>query len=86
MTLKVRYLPFLTTFTQLTARLKNFLFNRLVVSLEPRVEEGLVECATLCVKSEVILLSRHYSQNEWTLNGLGLSIKRWKGFLLQLAY
>ena len=37
----------MTTFTQLTARL----FNGLVLGLE----EGLVECATLCAKSWVIL-------------------------------
>ena len=53
MTLKVRILPFLTTFTQLTARLKNFLRGWLLVL---SLKEGLVECATVCVKSEVILL------------------------------
>ena len=42
----------MTTFTQLTARLKNFLMNWLFVL-------GLVECATLCVKSEVILTLMH---------------------------
>ena len=52
LTLKVRILPFLTSFTQLTARLKNFLrFWLLVLDLK----EGLVECAIVCVKSEVIL-------------------------------
>ena len=54
MTLKVRILPFLTTFTQLTARLKNFLRGWLLVL---SLKEGLVECATVCVKSEVILLN-----------------------------
>ena len=40
------------TFTQLTARLKNFLRGwRLILGLQ----EGLVECATVCVKSEVML-------------------------------
>ena len=42
----------MTTFTQLTARLKNFLMDWLLVL---GLEEGLVECATLCVKSWVIL-------------------------------
>ena len=52
MTLKVRILPFLTTFVQLSARLKNFLVGWLLVL---GLEEGLVECATLCAKSWVIL-------------------------------
>ena len=52
MTLKVRILPFLTTFTQLNARLKNFLRGLLLVF---SLKEGLVECATVRVKSEVIL-------------------------------
>ena len=56
MTLKVRILPFLTTFTQLTARLKNFLRGWLLVL---GLKEGLVECATVCVKSEVILTSTY---------------------------
>ena len=43
------------TFTQLTTRLKNFLMGWLLVL---SLEKGLVECATACVKSEVILLSR----------------------------
>ena len=54
--MKVRILPFLTTFTQLTARLKNFLRGWLLVL---RLKEGLVECATVCVKSEVILIMIH---------------------------
>ena len=45
-------LPFLTTFTQLTARPKYFLRGWLLVL---SLKEGLVECATVCVKSEVIL-------------------------------
>ena len=40
------------TFTQMAARLKNFLMGWLLVL---GLKEGLVECATLCVKSEVIL-------------------------------
>ena len=51
--MKVRILPFLTTITQQTARLKNFLRGWLLVL---RLKEGLVECATVCVKSEVILM------------------------------
>jgi hypothetical protein len=50
--LKVSILQFSTTFTQLTARLKNFLRGWLLVF---GLKEGLVECATVCVKSEVIL-------------------------------
>ena len=57
MTLKIRILQFLTTFTQLTARLKNFLRGWLLVL---GLKEGLVECATVCVKSEVIL--EHYCE------------------------
>ena len=44
---------FLTTFTQVTATLKNFLMGLLLVL---GLKEGLVECATVCIKSEVILL------------------------------
>ena len=55
LTLKVRILPFLTTFTQLKAWLKNFLRGSLLIL---GLKEGLVECATVCVKSEVILLHR----------------------------
>ena len=43
----------MTTFTQLNARLKNFLRGCLLVL---DLKECLVECATLCVKSEVILM------------------------------
>ena len=49
---KVRILPFLTTFAQLSARLKNFLGGRLLVL---GIKEGLVKCATVCIKSVVIL-------------------------------
>ena len=48
MTLKVSIWQFLTTFTQLTARLKFFM---LVLD----IKEGLVEYATVVVKKEVIL-------------------------------
>ena len=43
----------MTTFTQLNARLKK-LFNGLVVGFGPKGMPG--ECATLCVKSEVMLM------------------------------
>ena len=52
MTLKVRILQYLTTFTQLTARLENFLVDWLLVL---GLKESLVECTTVCLKSEVIL-------------------------------
>ena len=52
LTLKVKILPFLTTFTQQTARLKHFLMSWLLFL---GVKEGLIERATGCVKSEVIL-------------------------------
>jgi hypothetical protein len=42
----------LKTFAQLSARLKNFLRGWLLVL---GLKEGLVECATVCVKSVVIL-------------------------------
>ena len=57
MTLKVRILQFLTTYTQLTARLKNFLRGWLLVL---GLKEGLVKCATVCIKSEVILPTSMY--------------------------
>ena len=41
------------TFAQLSARLKNFLRGWLLVL---GLKEGLVECATVCVKSVVILI------------------------------
>ena len=41
------------TFTQHNARLKNFLNGWLLVL---GLKESLVECATVCVKSEVILI------------------------------
>ena len=45
---KTTVFPILTTFTQLTARLENFLRGWLLVL---GLKEGLVECATVCVKS-----------------------------------
>ena len=57
MTLKVRILPFLTTFAQLSGRLKNFLRGWLLVL---GIKEGLVECATVCVKSVVILRNIYF--------------------------
>ena len=41
------------TFTQLTARLRNFLMGWLLIL---GLKKGLVECATVCFKSEVILV------------------------------
>ena len=50
--MKVRILHILTNFTQVTARIKNFLVGWLLVL---DLKEGLVECATVCVKNWVIL-------------------------------
>ena len=47
----------MTTFTQLNARLKNFLRGWLFVLGQ---KEGLLEFATVCIKSEVILKSSWY--------------------------
>ena len=55
--MKVRILPFLTTFAQLSARLKNVLGGWL---LGLGIKEGLAECATVCVKSVVILLIKYH--------------------------
>ena len=49
------------TFTQLTARLKNFLRGWLLVL---DLKESLVECATVCVKSEVILMHTNSDEVE----------------------
>ena len=51
----------MTTFTQLNARLKNFLRDWLLVL---GLKECLVECATLCVKSEVILNKIYHNSLE----------------------
>ena len=48
-----RILPFLTSFTPLTSGLKNCLRGWLLVL---GLKKGLVECATACVESEVILI------------------------------
>ena len=45
----------MTTFAQLSARLENFLRGWLLVL---GLKEGLVQCATVCVKSVVIILYR----------------------------
>ena len=60
LTLKVRILHILTPFTQLPARLKNFLMGQLLIL---GLKECLVECAILFVKSEVILRSLNVSFN-----------------------
>ena len=56
LTLKVRILPFLKAFVQLSARLKNFWGGWLLVL---SIKESLVKCATVCVKSVVILMIIH---------------------------
>ena len=56
---------FLMTFTQLKARLKSFLNGWLLVL---GLKEGLVECATSCIKSEVMLLNILFGQEECFLN------------------
>ena len=53
---------FLTTFTQLTARIKNFLMDWLMVL---GLNEGLAECATLCLKSWVILTCSRVYGTSW---------------------
>ena len=53
LTLKVRIVHNLTTFTQVTPRLKNFLVGWLLVL---GLKEGLVECAKVCFKSWVLLM------------------------------
>ena len=51
----------MTTFVQPSARLKNFLRGWLLVL---GLKEGLVECATVCVKSVVILTDSTASNSE----------------------
>ena len=71
--MKVRILSFLTTSAQLSKRLKNFLGSWLLVL---GIKEGLVECATVCVKSVVILkktyltLQHHGSLGQFSRNVL----------------
>ena len=55
MTLKVRILHLLATFTQVTPRLKNFLVGWLLVL---GLKEGLVECVTVCVGHTIDLVSK----------------------------
>ena len=50
----------MTTFAQLSARLKNVLGGWLWVL---GIKEGLVECATVCVKSVVILMYLYVLEN-----------------------
>ena len=50
---------FLMTFTQLTARLKNFLRGWLLIS---SLKEGMVECGTVFAKSKVILSMAWFDQ------------------------
>ena len=52
----------MTTFAQLSARLKNFLRGWLLVL---GLKKGLVECATVCVKSVVILMSHSHIACSW---------------------
>ena len=82
LTLKVRILPFLTTFAQLSARLKNFLGGWLLVL---GLKEGLVECATVCVKSVVILGTVFCYQNcsdlLWEKNVLVIEKNVWNSRL-----
>ena len=78
LTLKDRILPFLTTFAQLSARLKNFLGRWLLVL---GIKEGLVKCATVCVKSVVILI---HSLNHSMSSSCGISTKEiWAAFFRQ---
>ena len=63
----------LATFVQLSARLKNFLGGWLLVL---GIKEGLVECATVCVKSVVILmcfLTRRVRTRNFTVH------RAWRG-------
>ena len=61
------------TFVQLSARLKNFLRGWLLVL---DLKEGLVECATVCVKSVVILwvmlpcVTTPFIERWWSMAGL----------------
>ena len=54
LTLKVRILQSLTTFTQLTAILENFLMGWLLIL---GLKEGLVECARQLVLSDYVSLN-----------------------------
>ena len=72
LTLKVRILPFLTTFAQLSARLKNFLGVWLLVL---GIEEALVECATVCVKS--VYLYPFLMMNSFVCNEVRAWLLKW---------
>ena len=65
---------FLTTFTQVNARLKNFLMGWL---LDLGLKECLVECATLCID----LHKKNTRQNSWavTIKGVWNNSLRIKG-------
>ena len=63
----------MTTFVQLSARLKNFLRGWLLVL---DLKEGLVECATGCVKSVVMLTNINCKQK----------VEIYKSNQLQLEY
>ena len=52
-TVKTRIIFDIENFTQLTLQLKNFLMGWFLVL---GLKEGLVECATVCIKSEVMLI------------------------------
>ena len=71
------------TFTQLNARLKNFLMGWL---LALGLKECLVECATLCVKSEVILMKQYNAMNMATYDFLNSEQHVVKTFVLELLY
>ena len=58
-------MPFLTTFAQLSLRLKNFIGGWLLVL---GIKEGFLECATVCVKSVVILIYIMIEVEEITAN------------------
>ena len=66
------------TFTQLNARLKNFLRGWLLVL---RLKECLVECATLRVKSEVILSIIATSEQGASLLIKNQALEMWTQFM-----
>ena len=72
----------MTTFTQLKARLKNFLSGWLLVLGQKKC---LVECATLCIKSEVILMTTYiFLVYRWTcLQGKSRKFNWSKALLLE---
>ena len=61
------------TFAQLSARLKNFLRGWLLVL---GLKEGLVECATVCVKSVVILINVSELALEGTFSTIAMQMLR----------